>query len=80
MKPIKFKEHNTVIAENQPEYLSLPAYVCGDTDGRIIFCWKMSLLERLEVLFIGKIWHEVFTFKGKLQPQKLGTIKPFMRY
>ena len=24
MKPIKFKEQNTVYAENQPEYLPLP--------------------------------------------------------
>lgn len=79
MIPIKFPEHNIVIAKNQPEYLPLPAYSnvgkVGDTTGGVIFCWRLSLKERIVLLFTGKLWHEVLTFHKPLQPQFLTTIK-----
>lgn len=54
MKPIKFKEQNTVFAEDQPKYLPLPVH--KTKDGQIISCWKLSLLERLKICISGKLW------------------------
>jgi len=75
MNLIEFSEQNIVIAKNQPEYLPLPAY--REDDGRVTCCWKLSLKERLRILFTGKLWHQILTFNEPLQPQKLIVNKPF---
>jgi hypothetical protein len=74
MKLITFKEMNTVIAENQEEYIAMPAYVSND--GVITCCWELSFLERIKVIFTGKIWHQILTFNKPLQPQLLSIDKP----
>jgi len=73
MEPIKFKGHNVVFAEDQPEYLPLPAYyvVPDNPQGEIITCWKLTFKERVRLLFTGKVWHSIWTFNGSLQPQRL---------
>lgn len=79
MELISFPEQTTTIAEDQPEYLPLPAHVFSDSEeGRIACCWRLTFKERLIVLFSGVIWHEVLTFRKSLQPQKLSTCKPIM--
>lgn len=80
MKLIPFPEVNTTYAKNQPQYLPLPAHrFTEDPEGRIAFCWRASLRERLRILITGKLWHEVLTFQRPLQPQRLSTEKPEMR-
>ena len=74
MIPIKFQEHNTVFAKDQPEYLPLPAHV--DREGVCTFCWKLSWRERFVLLFTGRLWHQVLTFKQLLQPQKILVNQP----
>lgn len=65
MKAIKFKEQNVVFAENQPEYLPLPAY--KEDSGEVIFCESLSFSERIRVLFTGKIiWVSLLTFNKPL--------------
>ncbi len=76
LKPVTFKECNAKIAENQKEYFPIPARIKGDANGEIIFCWRLSWIQRIKVLFTGKIWHSVWTFNTPLQPQKLETLKP----
>ena len=78
MKLIEFPEQTVVIAKDQPEYLPLPAHQFGDREGRIACCWKLTFMERLNVLIHGKIWHQVLTFNDPLQPQMLTTDKPEM--
>lgn len=74
-----FKEHNTVYAKDQPEYLPLPAFKFrNDNTGRIVFCWNLSWRERLAVLFSGRVWQQVLTFNNPLQPQLLSAKKPIM--
>ena len=68
MKPIYFKEHNKVYAKNQPEYLPLPVYEDDEQGGRVFHCWKLSLKERLILMFTGKLWINVLNFKKPLQP------------
>ena len=67
MKPVKFKEANMTYAENQPEYLPLPVH--KTKGGEVISCWKLSLMERLRVLFAGNVWLSSLTFNKPLQPQ-----------
>lgn len=69
MKPIKFKHQNVVFAENQDEYLNLPALKLDS--GEVISCWKMSFKERLTVLFTGKVWLSLLSFNKPLTPSLL---------
>jgi len=76
---VEFPEQTCVIAKNQAEYLPLPAHRFGDDEGRIACCWKLTLLERIKILFTGRIWHQVLTFNDPLQPQLLTVEKPEMK-
>lgn len=79
MTPIPFAEANLTVAENQPEYIPLPAHLEKDApEGTLTFCWKLSWRERLQLLLSGKIWHQVLTFRTSLQPQMLLTKKPHL--
>jgi hypothetical protein len=77
IKPIKFKEQNVTYAENQKEYLPLPAF--KDKDGQVICCWKLGLLNRLKLLLTGKLWLSLLTFNQPLTPHRFETDKPFKR-
>lgn len=80
MKLVDFPERNVIFAEDQPQYLPLPAHrALHDLHGRVTCCWVLSFRERLQVLFIGRIWHQVLTFNNPLQPQLLLTTKPDLR-
>ncbi len=68
MKPIKFKDHNKVYAENQPEYQPLPVLKFDTSEGEVIACWKMSFRERIKVLFTGKVWVSLMSFNKPLTP------------
>lgn len=79
MKLIEFKEQTVVIAKDQPQYLPMPAYAYkDDPSGRIVCCWKLSLMERIRLLFRGTIWQQMLTFRQKIQPQKITVEKPDM--
>jgi len=69
VKPINFKEQNMVFAENQKEYLPLPAH--KTKEGQIISCWKMSFRERIKALFTGRVYSSIHTFNNGLPPQML---------
>ena len=66
MKPIDFKERNVMIAEDQDEYLTLPAlkFQTGET----VSCWKLNFIERIKVLITGKVWHSVLNFDKPVTP------------
>lgn len=68
MKPIKFKEQNCIIAENQEPYIPLPAH--KDEDGLVISCWKLSFIEWIQIIFTGKMYLGILTFNKPLQPIK----------
>lgn len=66
MQPIKFKGHNIVFGENQPQYKPLPAFI--DNDGNVVTCWKLTFYERLKILFSGRFYLQTLTFKSPIQP------------
>lgn len=66
MTPIKFKGHNIVFGENQPEYQPLPALRLED--GEVLSCWQISD-EELELINKSKcIYLSQLTFNSNLQP------------
>lgn len=80
MKPTKFPGSNVVFAENQPEYLPLPAHRDRlDPYGTVTTCWALSWLERLQVLFTGRIYLQQLTFQEALQPQLPSVERPDFR-
>jgi len=68
MKPVTFKDQNIVYAEDQPEYTPLPALRINNPAGDVVTCWRLSFLERVEILFTGRIWLSMKSFHKKLTP------------
>jgi hypothetical protein len=74
MKAIEFERYNTKFAENQEEYLTLPAHV--DSQGEVTTCWRLTIGERIRLLLKGRIYLRMLTFKRPLQPVRLQVEKP----
>ena len=53
MKQVEFKEANNSLAVVGKE--PIPAYV-DDSIPQVVTCWKLSLLERLKLLFTGNVF------------------------
>ena len=66
MKNIKFKECNKIIAKYQREYKSLHAFVDETVS---ITCYKLSFIDRIRALFLGRLWLGQINFDKPLQPQ-----------
>jgi len=75
MKPVKFKEQNVTFAENQPEYIPLPAHKVDEPEGRVISCWQLSFKERIKMLFSGKLWVTLLSFNKPLTPSNFTVYK-----
>jgi len=70
MIPVKFKESTVVYAENQPEYIPLPAH--KSKSGVVTSCWKFTWWERIRLLFGARIYWSQMTFNQPLQPVQPG--------
>ena len=68
LKPFHFKGVNTEVGKKQKEYGTLPAFNVEGKNGFVVSCWKLSFLQRIYLLFVGKIWHTQFNFGKDLQP------------
>lgn len=66
MTPANFKGQNIIFAKDQPEYQPLPAFI--NDEGVVLSCWKLTLHERLKLLFTGRFYLQVLTFNHPLQP------------
>ena len=77
MKPVNFKESNIIFAKNQKPYIPLPAYQDDIDGGRIFHCWKLTWIERIKILFSGKLWINVLNFRQPPQPIKPMIENPF---
>lgn len=73
MKPIEFKGQNIIFAKDQPEYQPLPALILENETGEVISCWRLSLKERIKILFTGKMWLSLMSFNKPLTPSYLTT-------
>lgn len=68
MDPIKFKGHNMILAEDQPQYRPLPICVEHDPNGSMTSCYKLTWWERIKVLFVGRIFFRQVTFGRGFNP------------
>lgn len=76
MKPIEFKGRNAVMGQGQSNCNPLPAHRDeSNHEGRVTSCWKLSFLERIEVLVYGKICLQQVTYYNPLQPVILSAYK-----
>jgi hypothetical protein len=80
MKPVSpvvpgLELREVVLAKDQPEYIPLPAAPVDDGH-RIVTRWKLSLAERLRILFTGNLWLSVLTLGKPFPPVLLETENP----
>ncbi len=76
MNPVEFDQVNVRYAENQDEYLTLPAY---RDERESISCWKFTLKERFMILLFGRLWLRQCNFGEALQPQLPQIETPFVK-
>jgi hypothetical protein len=77
MTPVKFEGSNIELAKDQPQYQTLPAKYYKDSgEGKMLFCWKLTIKDRFKIFFGGRIWHSVYTFHSALQPTLLQLEEP----
>ena len=73
MKPIRFDDGCLMFAENQPEYNTPPVLVVNN---EYVSCWKLTLLERIKTLFIGKVYINIL---GHQPPIIVSIVKPYVK-
>lgn len=81
MEAIDFKQRNVLIAEDQDEFMTLPAYVTQPGDGlpvRVVSKWKLSEEELHQVMTTGEIYLCTVTAGQALQPINASTMDPFL--
>jgi len=79
MKPVNFPEHNKIYAKDQKEYLPLPVHESDINGGMTISCWQLSFIEKIKIMFSGKLWILVMNFRQPLQPIRPQIEYPFER-
>jgi hypothetical protein len=77
MKAIEFQEVNLRIAENQPEYETLPVFIDHSSpEYEATMCFELDDDEKKQVVETGKIWLRVLTFGKPFQPIGMSCLKP----
>lgn len=71
---LNMEDQEVTFAKNQPEYLQLPARV--SPTGRVTTKWKLSIGERIKLIFGGSVYLQILTFGDRLQPVKLSVGPP----
>ena len=68
MKPIEFPEVNIRLAEDQPEYETLPVAVLPGNEGNMVACLELTDEELEEIIKTKKIWVSQLTFGNNYHP------------
>lgn len=69
MKPMEFRQVNTIMGATQPEYQPLPAFQGPAPEFEVICAWKAEgWRERVRLALGGKVWVRLYTFGRPLQP------------
>jgi len=74
MKSINFKEQNCTLRGNKNDIDDLQVYCCEDM---VFSRWKARFIERLKILFTGKVWFSILTKEKNHAPIKISTDYPF---
>jgi len=74
MKPIKFKQQNTVYGAGKVGMKPVPAFKdIATIEKGVVICWSMGLWKRIKFLFTGKIYVATITYGESIYPTKLST-------
>ena len=79
MTAIEFPEVNVRIAENQPEYETIPANIRQHEDTNlyeVAMCLRLDEEERKQVAETGRIWLTILQPTGNFNPIKTSFLKP----
>lgn len=81
MIPIDFKGRNVIFAEDQPQYLPLPALALPDPEGEVITCWSFSdeeweVISKNRYIFLSQLRFSHYNEKGDLVHNPLQPIRP----
>lgn len=68
IEAVQFSEHSQVIGANQSQYRPLYAHRTRGRESIVTTCWAPSFVQRLKILFFGRIWVQQMTFQKPLQP------------
>lgn len=84
MKAIEFPEVNFRIAENQPEYETLPVnaviWESNPHFRQVTMCFELDEEERKVAAETGQIWHTVLQPNGELfHPIQMSVTKPELK-
>lgn len=79
MKASEFEEVNVRIAENQPEYETLPAYY-NELERSMTFRFVLTEEERNRLYATGELYFKVLTNGEPMQPIALSTNKEDLIY
>ena len=74
MIAVEFDEVNVRIAENQPEFETLPAHH-NPKDGSVTFCFQLNKEELAEIAKTGKVFFKQIVGPNKMQPISMSTLK-----
>lgn len=80
MIAVDFPERTHLIAENQPEYETLPAHIdVNDPTTPCTMCFELNKEEIEEIVKTGKLYFTQFTFRSAFQPINMSTQNPFIQ-
>ena len=76
MRPVSFPQKNIVFAEDQPEYIPLPAFIDRTrNETPVTSCWQLTWSEIWQLIWTRRLYVSIYTFKSPLQPHYL-TVDP----
>lgn len=84
MKAVDFPQVTHRIAEDQPEYDTLPAYVgqVGESEHHtgIVCCFELSNEEIQRIKKYKKVWFRALTFGRPLQPFNIFAVRDYFNF
>jgi len=79
MIAVDFSQRTHLIAENQPEYETLPVHIdLEDPATPCTMCFELNKEEIDEIVNTGKLYFTQLTFRGPFQPIQMSTQNPFI--
>lgn len=78
MKAIDFEQRTCLLAEDQPQYETLPVHINDSAEREFTACFELSPEEIAEINTTGRIWYTQLTFGNPFQPVRMSTQNPFV--
>lgn len=68
MKPLEFKDQNTMIAKDQEDYQTLPAYIASNPQGEVNVKIEVTPEEIAQIAEQGYFWFNMWCFNKAVTP------------